>query len=242
MTEVRRAEGLLVAAGETPGFLPIDEALALYAVGRRALRRESGVLIEIGSYLGRSALFLAAAIAAEKRGVLFSIDHHRGSEELQAGWPDHDPSLIDRTSGRIDSLPRFRRAISEAAAEDLVIAVVGNSATVASHWATPAALVFIDGGHGEQPCWDDYRGWSPHVTPGGFLVFHDVFPDPALGGRPPFECFEDALASGLFLEDEAAGCGSLRVLVRVAQESGKKSLADGPPQQTSRARRTADAE
>jgi hypothetical protein len=211
-----RAQALLEAGRATPGFLPLDEAMALYAIAGRALRARPGPLVEIGSYQGRSTLFLAAAIAAagDPPTVVFSVDHHRGSEEMQPGWPDHDPALVDPATGRMDSLARFRATIERAGAEDLVVGIVGDSAAVAANWSTPAALVFLDGGHGATVCWADYRGWAPQVAPGGFLVFHDVFPDPTMGGRPPYECFLDALASRRFVEDETAGCGSLRVARR----------------------------
>ncbi|MGD0219900.1 MAG: class I SAM-dependent methyltransferase [Acidimicrobiales bacterium] len=228
-----RTETLLAAARATPGFLPVDEAMALFAAAVRALASAPGPLVEIGSYLGRSTLFLAAAIAAADAAplVVYGVDHHRGSEEMQAGWPDHDPALVDPATGRIDSLARFRARIERAGAEDLVVAVVGDSARVAANWSTPAALVFIDGGHGASPCWADYRGWAPHVAPGGFLVFHDVFADPAEGGRPPYECYLDALGSALFTEDTAAGCGSLRVLARTTAPWDRKSAGAGrtPP-------------
>ncbi|MGP8163604.1 MAG: class I SAM-dependent methyltransferase [Acidimicrobiales bacterium] len=211
-----RAQALLAEARATAGFLPVEEAMALFAVAGRALRAGSGPLVEIGSYLGRSTLFLAAAIAAADASpaVVFSVDHHRGSEEMQRGWPDHDPALVDPRTGRMDSLGRFRATLERADAEDLVVAVVGDSARVAANWSTPVVLVFIDGGHGAATCWADYHGWARHVAPGGFLVFHDVFVDPAQGGRPPYECYANALASERFTEDAAAGCGSLRVLVR----------------------------
>ena len=210
-----RTAALLAGAEATPGFLPLDEAMALYAAGRAAARSGLGPLVEIGGYLGRSSLFLAAALVAEtSSAVLFSVDHHHGSEELQAGWPDHDPALVDPETGRIDTLLRFRRAIEGAGAEDLVVAVVGDSAQVAANWRGEVGLVFIDGGHGAAVCWADYRGWAPLVAIGGLLVFHDVFADPRDGGRPPFDCYCDALDSGEFTEDEVAAQGSLRVLVR----------------------------
>ncbi len=114
----------------------------------------------------------------------------------------------------MDTLGRWRRAIASAGAEDLVVAVVGESATVAANWRTPAALVLIDGGHGEEVEWADYRGWSPHVAPGGLLAIHDVFPDPADGGRPPYDCYLEAVGRGGFVEERELGCGSLRVLRR----------------------------
>lgn len=206
-----RTAALLQRAESTPGFFPIDEALALFALARRAAR--IGPVVEIGSYLGRSTLFLAAAVAAEGSGVVFTVDHHRGSEEMQRGWPGHDPSLLDSATGMMDSLRRFRRGLKAADADDFIVSVVGESCDVARLWNTNAGLVVIDGGHGEHVCWSDYRGWAPRVAPGGFLAFHDVFPDPEEGGRPPFDCFCDAVLSGRFVEDAGAGQGSLRVLI-----------------------------
>ena len=87
----------------------------------------------------------------------------------------------------MDTLPFFRGTIHDAGLEDHVVAVVGRSPVVARHWSTPAALVFIDGGHGVEPARADYAGWAPHVAVGGTLAIHDVFPDPADGGRPPYE-------------------------------------------------------
>ena len=111
----------------------------------------------------------------------------------------------------MDTLPRFRRTIHDAGLEDVVVAVVGASPTVARHWSTPLALLFIDGGHGVEPARADYARWTPHVAPGGLLAIHDVFPDPADGGRPPYEeIYLPALASGRFVPVSATG--SLRVL------------------------------
>jgi len=147
--------------------------------------------------------------------VVFTVDHHRGSEELQPGWEHHDPSVVDPRTGRMDTLPFFRRTVEEAGLEHVVIAIVGDSVTVASHWRTPLGLVFLDGGHGHEPAHGDYDAWSPHVALGGLLAIHDVFPDPADGGRPPFEVYGRALESGEFAEVSSLGVGSLRVLQRV---------------------------
>ncbi|HKA02904.1 MAG TPA: class I SAM-dependent methyltransferase, partial [Acidimicrobiales bacterium] len=164
-------------------------------------------------YCGRSTVWLGAA-AREAGTILFALDHHRGSEENQAGWEWHDATLVDPRTGRMDTLPAFRRTVEDAGLEDVVVAVVGSSPVVARHWSTPAALVFIDGGHGVEPARHDYEGWAPHVALGGRLAIHDVFPDPADGGRPPYEeIYRPALASGRF--EELSATGSLRVLRRV---------------------------
>jgi predicted O-methyltransferase YrrM len=206
-------ERLREAALRAVGFMPPDEGDALYAAALAAAAAVPGApLVEVGTYCGRSTIWLGAAARAAGT-VLFTVDHHRGSEENQAGWEFHDASLVDGRTGRMDTLPVFRHTIEDAGLEDVVVAVVGLSPVVARHWTTPAALVFIDGGHGVEPARADYEGWSPAVAPGGRLAIHDVFPDPADGGRPPYEeIYRPALASGRFTE--LAATGSLRVLVR----------------------------
>ena len=201
-------------ASSAVGFMPVEEGDALYRAASEAAARRPGLpLLEVGSYCGRSTVWLGAA-ARENGTVIFAVDHHRGSEENQPGWEWHDESLVDPETGLMDTLPHFRRTIARAGLEDVVIAVVGASPTVARNWKAPLAFLFIDGGHGVEPARLDYELWTPHVAPGGTLAIHDVFPDPSDGGRPPFEqIYRPALASGLFVEESATG--SLRVLRRV---------------------------
>ena len=196
------------------GFMPEDEGDALYAAAMSLPRDLTGLpLLEVGSYCGRSTVWLGAA-ARELGTVVFAVDHHQGSEENQAGWEWHDASLVDPHTGRLNTLPHFQRTVTDAGLDDVVIAVVGESPVVARYWTTPLAFLFIDGGHGVEPARADYSGWTPHVVVGGLLAIHDVFPDPADGGRPPYEdIYLPALAGGRFVEESATG--SLRVLRRV---------------------------
>jgi len=205
-------DDLLQHALAAKGFMPPDEGEAIF---RHALDRlPHGPALEVGSYCGKSAVYLGAAARVSGAGaVVFTVDHHRGSEENQAGWEHHDTGLVDPESGLMDTLPSFRRTILRAGLEDEVVAVVGRSLTVGRHWATPLSLLFVDGGHGVQPARDDYATWPRHLMPGGLLLIHDVFPDPADGGRPPYEdIYLPALAGGEF--DEIDAVGSLRVLRR----------------------------
>ena len=201
---------LRAAAEAARGFMPVDEGLALHDAAM-SVPDGGGPMLEIGSYCGKSAVYLGAAARA-RRTILFALDHHRGSEENQPGWEWHEPDLVDPAVGLIDTLPRFRRTVHEAGLEAVVVALVGDSPTVGRHWRTPLSLLFIDGGHGSEPAHRDYEIWTPWVEPGGLLVIHDVFPDPADGGRPPFEIYCRALESGAFTEVSATG--SLRVLRR----------------------------
>ena len=194
--------------------MPAAEGLALNEAAVEAGGLVAGApMLEIGGYCGKSAVYLGDGARAAGT-LLFSVDHHRGSEENQPGWEHHEPDLVDPAIGVIDTLPTFRRTIHDAGLETTVVAIVGDSPAVAASWSTELSLVFVDGGHGHEPAHRDYEGWAPHVADGGLLLVHDVFPDPADGGRPPYEIYCRALASAAFEERRAVG--SLRVLQRVA--------------------------
>ena len=204
-----RSEALFAFADAIRGFMPPDEGRARH--NHASTVAVEGPFLEVGSYCGKSTVYLGAA-ACQRGRLLFAVDHHRGSEENQPGWEWHEPDLVDPASGLIDTLPEFRRTIRDSGLDGTVVAVVGDSPSVAAAWGTPLALVFIDGGHGVEPAHADYQGWVPHLAEGGTLLIHDVFPDPADGGRPPFEIYQRAVASGAFEELDAVG--SLRALRR----------------------------
>jgi len=207
---------LLAHARAAKGFMPEDEGDFLHRTGVSHLIAGPG--LEVGTYCGKSAIYLGAAARATD-SVLFTVDHHRGSEENQAGWEHHDASLVDDEFGLMDTLPVFRRTIARAGLEDEVIAVVGRSTTVARHWRTPLALLFIDGGHAEIHAQNDYSGFAHWVMPGGVLVIHDVFEHPEDGGQAPFHVWQRAVASGAFTPAETVG--SMRTLVRTSGEAGE---------------------
>jgi MMP 1-O-methyltransferase len=194
------------------GFMPPEEGLALYRAA--AAYAPAGPVLEIGTYCGKSTVYLAAAARQAGQPVI-TVDHHHGSEENQPGWEYHDPSLVDPRTGRLDTLPHVRATLGGARLEEDVIVVVGWSARVARLWAAPLGLLFIDGGHTGTAAQADYEGWARHVAPGGALAIHDVFPDPAGGGQAPYGIYLRALASGAFTE--VAVQGSLRVLERTGE-------------------------
>jgi len=179
------------------GFLAEDEGQALAEHALQAARSAPGAFVEIGSWCGRSSVYLGRA-AREAGRVLFAVDHHRGSEEHQVGEGYHDPDLFDAELGRVETLPALRRTVALAGLEPHVIPVVGPSAVIGAHWGGPLSFVFIDGGHAMDTALADYRAWAGHVARGGLLAIHDVFPNPEDGGRPPYEIWKLAVASGLF--------------------------------------------
>jgi MMP 1-O-methyltransferase len=197
------------------GFMPPAEGEALFDVAGQYAA--VGPIVEIGTYCGKSTIYLAAA-AAQAGQVVVTVDHHRGSEELQPGWEHHDPELVDPVTGLMDTLPWFRSTLAATGLEEHVIAIVGRSDMVARLWREPAGMLFIDGGHSDAAATADYEGWAPHVSRGGALAIHDVFADPADGGQAPYLIYLRALASGAF--KEVRHTGSLRVLERVADGIG----------------------
>lgn len=197
------------------GFMPADEGLALFDATAEFLG--DGVVVEIGTYCGKSTVYLCAAARATG-GRVVTVDHHHGSEEHQVGWEYHDTTLVDPATGALDTLGRFRRTLAGAGLEDVVVAVVGRSGDVAALWKHPVDVLFIDGGHTDEAATVDFQGWAPWVAVGGALLIHDVFPDPADGGQAPYRIYRRALDSGMFTENRVVG--SLRVLVRTSGQPG----------------------
>lgn len=206
--------GLRDVAIGTKGFMPPDEGDALWAAAIDAARRVPGhPFVEVGSYCGRSTVWLGAA-ARTCGTIVHAVDHHGGSEENQMGWEWHDPSLVDAATGRIDTLPHFRATIARAGLGGVVREEIGESTAVAERFTGFASLVFVDGGHGRDVARADWIAWSPKVAPGGLLAIHDVFEDPADGGQAPFEEIHQPAVRAGFVE--VSRRGSLRVLLAPA--------------------------
>lgn len=193
--------------------MPEAEGDALHTAALEAASRADGPFLEVGSYCGRSTVWLGGAARTSGR-TLFAVDHHFGSEENQPGWEWHDTAVVD-DSGRIDTLPFFRATMRRAGLTDVVAECVGDSHAIGVQWRQPLCFCFIDGGHGREIARGDYHAWSQHVAPGGSLAIHDVFENPADGGQAPYEeIYLPAIRSGRFVE--VSRTGSLRVLRRVS--------------------------
>lgn len=195
---------------QVKGFLADDEASALYQYALSSSK--SGPVLEVGSYCGKSTLYLAQA-AKQNNSVVFAVDHHRGSEEHQLGEEYHDADLYDGSVGLMDSFKEFRKNMRACDVEDTVVPIVASSKVAAKQWHTPLAMVFIDGGHSFEAAETDYRSWITHIKIGGILAIHDLFPDPSKGGQAPITIYRMALASGLFEELEVVN--TLGILRRI---------------------------
>tara|TARA_Y100000766_G_scaffold36164_1_gene25959 strand:+ start:275 stop:895 length:621 start_codon:yes stop_codon:yes gene_type:complete len=181
------------------GFLDPTEGEALYTYAKEYTKH--GSALEIGSYCGKSAIYLGLAVKENKQ-KLYSVDHHKGSEEQQPGEEFFDPDLINKEGNGIDTLPFFLETIRSYNLERTVIPIVSSSKEAYIDMKINFNMIFIDGGHSEQAAQDDFRLWSERLNPGGLLAIHDVFPNPDDGGRPPYNIYKKALESGKFKEIE----------------------------------------
>ncbi len=192
------------------GFLDPTEGAALFQAALDTAH--IGPALEIGSYCGKSTIYLGTA-CQQAGQVLYALDHHRGSEEHQLGEEYHDAQLYDAEMGLMDTFREFRKNMRAAKLEDTVVPIVAPSKVAGRAWSTQFGLVFIDGGHSMEAALTDYRTWAPQVAIGGLLAIHDIFPNPADGGRPPYEIWLLAKGSGLF--EEVAMVKTLGLLRRV---------------------------
>ncbi|MCG8635950.1 MAG: class I SAM-dependent methyltransferase [Desulfobacterales bacterium] len=181
------------------GFMHDEEVERLFALSREA--SAMGPLLEIGSYCGRSAAVIGQ-VCKENSSILYSIDHHRGSEEQQPGEEYFDPDLYDERTSGINTFPLFRETLKRAGLEETVVPIVSSSEAAGRMWQTGLSMVFIDGGHSFEAAHTDFITWSPHLIAGGFLVIHDIFLNPEEGGQAPRQVYEAALATGQYEELE----------------------------------------
>ena len=192
------------------GFIDHNEGICLYNYALNSSKK--GPILEIGSYCGKSTIYIATA-AKKYSGCVYSVDHHTGSEENQVGWEYHDIELFDEETGRINSFPEFMRNLRKANLLDTVVPIVSDSSLVSRYWKIPLSMVFIDGGHTMEVAFNDFNNWKDKIIKGGILAIHDVFPNPDDGGRPPYEIYRKALSEKNFKEVEAVK--SLRVLEKL---------------------------
>ncbi len=180
---------------EIKGFLSPKESKKLQELFQKV--HKLGPILEIGTYCGKSAINFAE-VAKKFNSLVFSVDHHTGSEEHQLGEEYHDDELFDKRLNKFNTLPEFLKNVILYKKSEYIIPILDESKKAAKRFFEEISLLFIDGGHAKQTALDDYYAWKDKICSGGLLVIHDVFPDPEDGGRPPFEIYSLASESGEF--------------------------------------------
>ena len=171
------------------GFMPKHEGIALTKWSEKF--SSIGPIMEIGSYCGKSAIYLSKGAILNDQ-LVYTIDHHFGSEEHQIKEEYFDSEIFDYKNQRVNTLPLLIKNINKIQVKNIV-PIVSNSVDIASKWNAKLGMVFIDGGHSFKAANNDYLSWSTKIKKNGALVIHDIFENPDQGGQAPFEIFQKAL-------------------------------------------------
>lgn len=165
------------------GFLFPREGPLLYDLARACTGR--GVIVEVGSWKGKSTIWLARGSEAGARVPIFAVDPHTGSPELRELFGD-----------RIWTLPEFEENIERAGVGDLVFPLVTASEEAAADFSRPVELLFIDGAHDVASVRGDIDVWLPWVVEGGVVAMHDTGRD-----QEPFLVAMETLYAGRGFRD-----------------------------------------
>lgn len=138
------------------GWLSYKEGRLLYRLAQK--NPHLGVIVELGSFYGRSTICLAQASKKTGGGKVYAVDQFTGD------------AYVGR---RKNYYPRFLANIKRYRLKKEVIAVRKDTVAAAKNWPKPISLLFIDAGHRYQEVAADYRAWEPYVAEGGIVAFHD---------------------------------------------------------------------
>ena len=180
---------------DVKGFLSDKEAKKLQELFLNV--HHLGSVLEIGTYCGKSTLNFAL-VAKKIDGLIYTVDHHTGSEEHQLGEEYHDEDLYDKRLKKFNTLPEFLKNLRSSNLDNFIIPIISKSSDASKTFSESISLLFIDGGHSLEAALSDYNSWKDKICSGGLLVIHDVFPNPQDGGRPPFEIYSKAQKSKQF--------------------------------------------
>ncbi len=180
---------------DVKGFLSDKEAKKLQELFLKV--HHLGSVLEIGTYCGKSALNFSE-VAKDVNGLIYTIDHHTGSEEHQRGEEYHDSELFDERLKKFNTLPEFLNNLKSKKMAKFIIPIIDKSQNASNFFSEKISLLFIDGGHSFETALSDYNAWKDKICADGLLVIHDVFPNPKDGGRPPYEIYTLARESEEF--------------------------------------------
>ena len=162
-----------------PSGVTYAEGELLYTLSQTAHRSKSGSVMEIGSYLGKSAIIMAST------GLVVCIDHHRGNSEHQIGQPRCRPGTV--VNGQVNTFPLFKQNLEKAGVWQNVNPVITDHLTAISTLDTslfPVAVLFVDAEHSYETTCSIISNWRERVE--GHILFHDCnndFPEVSLAIR-----------------------------------------------------------
>lgn len=151
----------------TEGMVSFEEALLLYYLARGV---RTGCIVEVGSYRGRSTVFLGKGVSDGARVPVYAVDPHKSFIGVLGG--EFGPQ--DRTA--------FYRTMLDCECSEFVSLVNLSSEIITPNWQEPVSLLWIDGDHSYEGVKRDFECWSPYLEPDAIVAFDDAT-DPKLGPR-----------------------------------------------------------
>jgi len=140
-----------------PGMLTAAEVDCLFKLGQ--FNQCEGVIVEIGSWKGKSTIALARGAAVTHGEKIFAVDPHKPLAE--EGYTE-------------DTEAEFLDNIQKAGVADRVVPMTMTSQDAARGWNKPIRLLWIDGDHRYEPTKLDFNLWEPHLVEGGIIAMHDT--------------------------------------------------------------------
>lgn len=151
-----------------PGWMTEEESKFLFDAVSNCT--PNGVIVEIGSYLGRSTTALVLGIRNSQQKInlplVYTIDPF-------TAWVAKKPNNIN-ISGPNWTYPQFIENMRKIDAMNIVRPLVMTSKDARVNWDMKIRFLFIDGNHDYDFVKDDYEGWFPHVSKGGIIALHDT--------------------------------------------------------------------
>ena len=148
-------------ADRADGWLRDAEGEFLYNAAKNC--QGKGVIVEIGSWKGKSTIWLAKGSKAGRNAKIYAVDPHTG-----ASW-------YKKMHGEVWTFEEFKQNIKEANVEDAVVPIVKTSRDAARDWdGKPIELLWVDGEHEYEVAKSDFDLWSPYLVEGGIIAFHDT--------------------------------------------------------------------
>lgn len=193
-------------AERVEGWLTEYEGRLLYDLARNCTGK--GVIVEVGSWKGKSTIWLANGSKKGKGVKVYAIDPHTGSSEHR------------RVFGEVWTFEEFKRNIRLANVNDVVIPILATSAEAANTFEKPVELIFIDGSHEYELVKSDFGSWFPKVAVGGIMAFHDTF-----RGTGPRRVVKECLGESLNFRNIKFG-GSICYAEKVLHNSITERLAN----------------
>lgn len=149
------------------GWLTDNEAIGLYNIAHMLPRKS--IVVEIGSWQGKSTYCIAKGLSA---GKVYAIDPFNAD----AGFDVGSEQEYQRKKGDKDLLQSFCENMEQLKVLDKIIIKKGYSHEFAEDFDS-IDFLFIDGDHSIKGCTTDFNLYSPKISKGGFVAFHDYYED-----------------------------------------------------------------